>query len=1035
MTTPPRPDSLCDRLGEIGVVDTSRALPLVEEIRKRIPWTESVWEALFAGARAAPDPTLYFLNLSKLCDSLPPEELARAYARPENPPVLGALLGGSESVPEQLARRRDVFSFLFLEGGVAEAGAPDSLLSEAMGLADQCGTEGEMQAALRHLRHRELARIAARDLAGLATLPEVMAELSALASASLAGAVRFARRHLSERYGAAVIETVGGARRECGFVVLGMGKLGGHELNFSSDIDLLYLYETELGMTEGGKGNEQVPLHQYFVRLCEAITRIISEVTEDGFVFRVDLRLRPDGMKGELANSLRSAEIYYESWGQTWERGAMIKARPVAGDFWVGEGFLRIITPFVYRKYLDFTSLEEIKEMKDRIDLASSRARKHERDLKLGAGGIREIEFFAQAHQLIYGGKNPDLRLRGTADALRSLVRAGIVSQEECDTLERAYGFLRSLEHRIQVFQDRQTHVLPQKQEDLLRLARTMNLPDAAALLSTVDRHTGNVRAIYNRLFRGPTEEAGPEIAPEVFAVLDPETEEEELADRISALGFADQAAARRNVGMLRDGPAFTRMPARARRYLGKIAPLILSRVLRSPDPDMALGHTERFLSAVGARTMFYALLFENRAVIDVLVRLFGSSRFLSGYLLRHPELMDTFLRKDLALLVKTKSEMRRELGEALAACADFEQELDELRRFKNMETLRIGMNDLSGNLSLEEGMFQLSALAEVLLSYALVLARRETGKKFGLPMVTGEEGKSVEAEFCVLGMGKLGAEELSYHSDLDIIFLYSGAGETAPLPGRDFAEFRKVSNHEYFAKVAQRLISILTTATREGYVYHLDTRLRPSGNAGPLVSSLAAFERYHEQSAQLWERQALLKCRFVAGERNFGKQAEEMASRFIFDRPLPPDTPGEINRLRKRMERELGKERQHRRNLKVGRGGIVDVEFAVQYLQLVHGPGNRALRARATLTALYELLRANVLCEDDFRAMDEGYRFLRALEVSLRLSHDASIEQFDPSRLPAEQENRYHRETETVRRIYLKILGLTEEGEERGGA
>jgi len=479
---------------------------------------------------------------------------------------------------------------------------------------------------------------------------------------------------------------------------------------------------------------------------------------------------------------------------------------------------------------------------------------------------------------------------------------------------------------------------------------------------------------------------------------------------------------------MLRDGPPFTRMPARARRYLGKIAPLILSRVVRSPDPDMALHHTERFLSAIGARTMFYALLFENRPVIDVLVRLFGSSRFLSGYLLRYPELLDTFLRKDLPPLVKTKSDLRRELGETLAACADYEQELDELRRFKNMEMLRIGMNDLAGNLSLEEGMFQLSALAEVLLSYALVLARRATMRRFGVPMVTGDGGKAREAEFCVLGMGKLGAEELSYHSDLDIIFLYSGAGETVPSPGPDPAEFRKVSNHEYFAKVAQRLISILTTVTREGYVYHLDTRLRPSGNAGPLVSSLAAFERYHEQSAHLWERQALLRCRFVAGDRQFGKRVEEKVARFIFDRPLPPETPAEINRLRKRMEMELGKERQDRRNLKVGRGGIVDVEFAVQYLQLVHGPGNRSLRVRPTLSALYEFRRANILSGDDFQAMDEGYRFLRALEVSLRLSHDASIEQFDPARLPPDQQEQYLRETETIRRIYLKILGLEEE-------
>jgi glutamate-ammonia-ligase adenylyltransferase len=1000
-------------LGKIGDVDASRALPLVEEMRKRIPWTESAWEAMFEAARTAPDPTLYFLNLSRLSDSLPPDDLAQAYERPETARVLGAFLGGSESLPEQLAMRQDVFSVLFLERGYERTGMPDSLLSEAAELSDRCAIEEEIKKALRRWKFREVARIAVRDLARLSDLTEVMADLSSLASAALGGAVRFARRQLSERYGAPMIETVGGDRRECGFVILGMGKLGGHELNFSSDIDLVYLYETEQGTTEGGQGGEPVTLHQYFVRLCEMITRILSEVTEDGFVFRVDLRLRPDGTKGELANSLRSAEIYYESWGQTWERAAMIKARPVAGDVWVGEGFLRIITPFVYRKYLDFTSLEEVKEMKDRIDLASSRARKHERDLKLGAGGIREIEFFAQAHQLIYGGKNPDLRRRGTVETLRALVGAGIVSQKECGTLEEAYGFLRSLEHRIQVYQDRQTHALPQKEGDLLRLARAMGVPGGPALTEEIDRHTGKVRAIYDSLFRAAPEEAGPEISPAVLAVLYPESEEEDIADRLSALGFTDQEAARRNVAMLKDGPSFTRMPVRARRYLGKIAPLILDQVVRSPDPDMALHHMERFLSAVGARTMFYALLFENRKVIDVLVRLFGSSRFLSG--------------KDLSRLVKTKSDLRRELGETLAACADFEQEMDELRRYKNMETLRIGMNDLAVNLSLEEGMFQLSALAEVLLSSALVLARRETGRRFGVPMMTGEGGQSVEAEFCVLGMGKLGAEELSYHSDLDIIFLYSSAGETVPLVGCDPAEFRKVENHEFFAKVAQRLISILTTMTREGYVYHLDTRLRPSGSAGPLVSSLTAFERYHEQSAKLWERQALLKCRFVAGDRDFGKRVEETVSRFIFGRPLPPDTPAEIHRLRKRMETELGKERRDRLNLKVGRGGIVDVEFAVQYLQLVHGPGNRSLRARSTLKSLYELYRENILSGEDFRVMDEGYRFLRTMEVSLRLSHDASIEQFDPSRLPPDQQDRYRRETEAIRRIYLKILGLTE--------
>ncbi len=1028
MTSPPRTPSResrspCDRLREAGIADTSRALVLVEEMRKRTAWDGAAWDAVFEGARAAPDPSVYILNLSKLCDALPARDLTAAFGNPRAVPVLGALLGGSEFLPERMARRPEMFRHLFLEGAFERRGSAEALLAEAADAAARCATEEEIKAALRLMKIREVSRIAARDLSRLAGLAEVTGDLAALASAALEGAVRFARRQLAARFGDPLVETDGGPRRECGFVVMGMGKLGAFELNFSSDVDIVFLYETDRGSTAGGAERKPLTLHQFFARLAEQVARIISEVTEDGFVFRVDLRLRPEGTRGDLANSLRSAEIYYESWGQTWERAAMIKARPVAGDLAVGEEFLRVITPFVYRKHLDFTAIEEIKELKDRIDAAARRRRDH-KDLKLGTGGIREIEFFVQAHQLIYGGKNPALRLRGTLEALAELARIGVVTDEERAGLAAAYVHLRSLEHRIQVFRERQTHVLPHGEADLLRLARAMGLADAWALAAETDRHTGNVRAVYDRLFRGAPQEAAAAVSPEVQALLEQEAEGDDALSRLARAGFSDPAAAARNIAMLRDGPAFTRLPARARRYLDKIAPLILDRVLRMPDPDMALAHAERFLSAIGARTMFYALLYENRKVIDVLVRLFGSSRFLSGFLLRHPELLDTFLRKDIAPLLKTKSDLRRELGEALSACSDFEQELDELRRFKNLETLRIGMHDLGGALSLEEGLFQLSALAEVLLAGALSLARREVRKRFGVAALP--DGR--EAEFCVLGMGKLGAEELSYHADLDIIFVYSGAGETVPPPGGDAAEFRKVSNHEYFARVAQRLISILTTVTREGYVYRLDTRLRPSGNAGPLVSSLAAFERYHEESAQLWERQALLKCRFVAGDRDFGKRMEETIARFIYERPLPPDAAAEIHRLRMRMETELGKERADRLNLKVGRGGIVDVEFAVQYLQLLHGPRQPSLRSRSTLKALYELARAGVIGEEAFRTMDEGYRFLRALEVRLRLAHDASIEQFDPSALGPEEMERYRKETERIRGVYLKVLGISDQ-------
>ncbi len=1017
-----RADSLIDRLLSLGVENTARALPLVEEIRKRLSWGEAELAPLWKGAESSPDPLAFFLGLSKLADAVPPEDLEGVLYHPEKLQVLAALLGGSEFLSDQVARRQEIFSFLFREDGFRRRIDPASLQEESVSAARRCGTEKEIKSALRRIKLREVARIAARDLAGLSPLPEVTEDLSALASSALSGALCFARRALTERYGAPRIEGTEG--RECGFVVMGMGKLGAFELNFSSDIDLLYLYETDHGTTDGGAEGKPVTLHEYFVRLSETVTRIVSEVTEDGFVFRVDLRLRPEGTKGDLANSLRSAEIYYESWGQTWERGALIKARPVAGDLAVGEEFLRIVTPFVYRKYLDFTSIEEIKEMKDRIDLAAARARKAGRDLKLGIGGIREIEFFAQAHQLIYGGKAPVLRVRGTLEALEVLARLEIVSKEELFVLSGAYGFLRRLEHRIQVFQERQTHMLPQREEDLSRLGRAMGLDGGDALLQTLDRQTENVRASYGRLFRGAPEEVSADVPPDVQALFFPELGEAEAAARLKSLGFSDPETAARNLATLREGPPFVRLPARARRYLEKIAPAILARAVRTDGRDMALGHVERFLAAIGARTMFYALLFENPKVVDALVRLFGSSPYLSGYLLRHPELLDTFLKQDLAVLGKSKSDLRRELGEALAACADFEQEMDELRRFRNLEALRIGTHDLSGNLSLEEGMYQLSALAEVLLSNALFLARREVSRRFGVPMTDGNGGGE-EAKFCVLGLGKLGSEELSYHSDLDIIFLYSKEGESVPAAGADPSGFRKMTNHEYFAKIAQRLISILTTVTREGYVYKLDTRLRPSGNAGPLVSSLAAFEKYHEQTAQLWERQALLKCRFVAGDREFGKKVEAKVAGFIYGKPLPPDAAQEIHRLRMRMEVELGKERTDRWNLKVGRGGVVDVEFAAQYLQLRHGAESPLLRARSTLKALYELMRAGKIAVPDYQVLDGGYRFLRSLEVRLRLSHDASIEQFDPAALGPEVVERYREETGRIRKVYLKILGL----------
>jgi glutamate-ammonia-ligase adenylyltransferase len=1011
--------SILERLRGIGVLDTGRCLALLSELFRPSPQEREGLEAALDAAARAADPDLFFLNLSRWGDSIPFDRLTAALRDDRLRPLIGALLGGSEFLPQQVARRPEIFEELFHKGGALSRPAPGAIAAEALEAADRCGTEEEMKRALRLLKQREMTRIAARDLAGLSPLPEVTEDLSALASAALDAAVRFARRAISAKSGEPTAVLPDGTRRPCRFVVLGMGKLGGRELNFSSDVDLIYIYETDRGEVEGGP--QPLSLHQYFVRLGEAVTRIISEATEDGFVFRVDLRLRPEGTRGELVISQRAAEIYYESWGQTWERAALIKARPVAGDLSLGDGFLESLVPFVFRKYMDFTSIEEIKGMKDRIDQAAVRGRKGERDLKLGAGGIREIEFFVAAHQLVYGGKEPALRLRGTVEALAALARLRIITESEQEALADSYLFLRRLEHRIQVHRERQTHTLPQGEDDRRRLARAMGLSDPQALLVALDRNSAAVRRIYNRLFGEERGTAPSMIPPDIQALFLPGPMPTDASERLSRLGFRDVETARKNLEVLRDGPPHARISSRARQYLNQFAPEALHRAAKSPDPDMALAHLERFLSAVGARTMFYALLFEKPKVLEALVRLFGSSRYLSGILLLHPELLDTFLRNDLSVLFKSKSELRMQLAADLEACDGFEAELDALRRFKNLETLRIGIHDMGGGLSIEEGMVQLSALAEVLLGGALGIARREVRRRFGVPI---DAGTGREAQFSVMGMGKLGAEELSYHSDLDIIFLYSGAGESAADPSGP-AEFRRITNHEYFAKVAQRLISILTTVTREGYVYRLDTRLRPSGNAGPLVSSLEAFQRYHEGAAQLWERQALLRCRFVAGDRELGKRVEEMAKTFIFGRPLPPNAAEEIHRLRMRMEVELGRESEDRLNLKVGRGGVVDVEFAVQFLQLLHGGSMPALRARGTLRALYELQRAGIVSLDQFKVLDGGYRFLRSLDVRLRLSQDSSIDQFDPNALEPDTVGRYRKETGKIRKVYLELLGL----------
>lgn len=979
--------------------------------------------SLVALLPGAADPAAAQVALARIVEGLAPGTLEAALAAPGGPPALVTLCGASPFLADRLAVEPALVEWLLLAERQGRPAAlsrqPDaadlleSLLSE-LGLPGAVPTAEELMAALRRMKRREILRIAARDLLGLADLSATAAALADLAEAALEGAFRGVDARLAQAHGAPSAE----------FAVLGMGKLGGRELNFSSDVDLIYLASSFDGETPGQK---RISYEVYFTRLAEGITRAMGAVTADGFVFRVDLRLRPEGSVGGLVVPLRQAEVYYEAWGQTWERAALIKARPVAGSRALGDAFLRMVEPFVFRRYLDFTAIEEIRALKRRIDAELRRGGQANSNVKLGVGGIREIEFFVQAIQLIHGGRTPAVRRRGTLPALDALASRGLVRERDAKALADAYVFLRTVEHRIQVVAERQTHLLPSAPEETARLARRLGFSGPEPFRARLAEVTSTVSGIYRSLFREAEESAEDSRWQEVLSGgLAPA----EVEARLAAAGFTDPTAARENLRRLQEGAGSARASERSRRRLRQLAPRLLAEVAASPDPDMALGKLESFIAAVGARSTYYALLQENPRTLALLVKLFGTSEFLATLLIQRPELLDALLAPDANPPVKAQGAMAEDLARALAEAEDYEGQLDALRRFRHLEVLRIGLGDVAGALDTLEVTDQMTALAETCLRAAIDLAAEALAPRYG----------HATTPYVVLGMGKLGGREMNYASDLDLLVIYAEPGETVPPPGG-----RTLTHHEYFAKLVQRTASVLATPTAEGVAFHVDMRLRPSGNQGPLVTSMASFERYHEESAALWERQALIKARPVAGDPALAVRVQGIVDRFVYERPLPPDAAAEIHRLRTRMERELANEGRGRYNIKLGRGGLVDIEFLVQYLQLERGRDLPGVRTPNTLEAIGRLEAAGVLPAADAAALAGSYRFLRRLENRLRIVHDRSINdlvgegpelvklarRLDTGDGAANGEaliGEYQAHTEAVRALYTRYMGAPAE-------
>jgi len=969
-----------EELSNYGFSDAAKALTnlklIAEGVKTRI--LAGILDGLLRACSMSADPDTCLNSFERVSAASESRKsfLGIISSEPDGIKLLAPLFASSKFLTTFMAGSpEELIPWLLEPGRLAGPRERVDLLAEALALCPEEMPPDEAMSALRGFKYREFLRLTVRDLLGRSELAETTQELSDIAEAALEAALRVASRHLDKKYGPPVYTTPDGQTVRCPFTVIAMGKLGGLDLNYSSDIDLMYLYLTDQGTTAGPV---RMTSHQYFVKLSELVTKMIGENTADGMVFRVDLRLRPEGERGDIVQGLHGYEIYYESWGKTWERSALIKARPCAGDMDLGRAFLGMIQPFVFRKYLDYGAIGEIREMKERIEKAGALKAAKEIDLKLGVGGIREIEFFISILQLIYGGRDPGIRERNTMKALHRLALKDLITFEEQRDLTRAYEFLRTAEHRLQVVDERQTHSLPDDDREVQALALRMGYRDgvdktaAEGFRQDYERHTRRVRGIYDGLFADRTKEKS-EKEDELDLLLSEDMTEEEAAGILTRLGFVKPHQAYRNVLLMRDGSADSALTPRSRRLFIEIIPALLSGCSSSPDPDMALNNLESFITSFGSREALHAMLTGKPDSAGLITRLFGTTEYFSRLLIGHPEMSDLLLLPGEDALDKPRDEMRRELDETLAGAGGFAEKMDLLRRYKHMEELRIGLKDVFYDPGCRSVSSALTDLAETVLEAVLSMSIADLEVRYGLPKGLGKGGG-----IAVIGFGKLGGGELDYGSDLDIIFIYEKAGATT-------GEV-KVGGPEFFARLSERVLFALSSLTREGFAFRVDTRLRPGGSKGVLAHTLESIGKYYSKAASTWELQALTRARAVAGDPVLCAGFESLRKDALVRPREQAELASGVKAMRARMERELGKKSKGY-HIKYGKGGLVDVEFIVQYLQLLHGREHPELLATGTVTALDVLVSSGIISGSDGDALKDSYGFLRELESKLRIT------------------------------------------------
>jgi len=825
------------------------------------------------------------------------------------------------------------------------------------GTAD--GDTKRLMQALRVARRRAALAIALADIAGLWPLEQVTGALSAFAEACIGAAVSHLLRRAVE-VGDLNLRLPTEPARESGLVILAMGKLGAHELNYSSDIDLIVLYDRDKVDYRGSRS-----LQDFFVRLARDLLRILQERTDDGYVFRTDLRLRPDPASTPLALSVIAAETYYEGMGQNWERAAMIKARAVAGDIAAGKLFLRRLRPFVWRKHLDFAAIQDIHSIKRQIH-----AVKGHRDIavgghniKLGRGGIREIEFFAQTQQLIWGGRDPALRQPATCAAIHALVDAGRVAQRTADDMIAAYRFLRRVEHRLQMVDDRQTQTLPAEGAELDAFARFAGFESTAAFSTELLRHLGNVEDHYADLF----EEAPPLGGPGNLVFTGTDDDPETVAT-IGRLGFADGASVSKVIRGWHHGRYRAMRSTRARELLTEITPKLLESLARTTHPDVAFARFDDFLGRLPAGVQLFSLLYANPGLLDLIAEIMGGAPRLADHLSRHAYLLEAVLARGFFDPLPPPETLGAELSEALRQANDFQDTLDIVRRWTKDRQFQVGVRMLRHVADPEAAGAPLADIADTAIAALQLPVEQEFARQHGrLP------GDGI----ATIALGKLGSREMTVTSDLDLIFVYDvpqGEASEESWNSRLSDGAKPLAPIHYYARLAQRLINAITAPTGEGRLFEVDMRLRPSGNQGAIASSIEGFRRYQLESAWTWEHMSLTRARVISAAPALAQRIAAVL-REILTRPRDAaKLAEEVRDMRGRIAQQYPGDQFW--DIKYRRGGMLDVEFIAQFLQLrdaaadpgvLHPNTNEALRRLAAAGSLApaaaeELLAAGCL-------------------------------------------------------------------------